>query len=105
MKDLRRAAFARAYSADKNLSIFLGRPPRINHKYCRFQVLGQVTQRFPGDDNPALPWQFPREKDASFDYIIDTWWSVLCARLKEETLELAREDNNEERLRKAGFVQ
>ena len=29
----------------------------------------------------------------------------MCARLKEETLELAREDDNEERLRKAGFVQ
>lgn len=33
LSNLRKAAFARAYSADKNIAVFLGRPPRLHRKY------------------------------------------------------------------------
>ncbi|KAL7914397.1 hypothetical protein GGI35DRAFT_467506 [Trichoderma velutinum] len=59
---LRRSAFARAYSADKNVSIFLGPPPRIHRKYCRIAH--------------------------NYNYIFETQWTALCAILKEEILDL-----------------
>src|SRR6478736_6604121 len=39
LRSLRQAAFACSYSADKNVSIFLGRPPRISRKFCHFRQL------------------------------------------------------------------
>ncbi|VUC28933.1 unnamed protein product [Clonostachys rosea] len=35
---LRQAACARIYTADKMLSVFLGRPPRISREYCAFTL-------------------------------------------------------------------
>ncbi|KAF4951624.1 hypothetical protein FSARC_12867 [Fusarium sarcochroum] len=36
--ELRKSAFARTYTADKSLAVFLGRPPRIIKAYCDFQL-------------------------------------------------------------------
>ncbi|KAH6879435.1 fungal transcriptional regulatory protein, partial [Thelonectria olida] len=86
LTDLRRAAFARAYSADKNVSIFLGRPPRIHRKYCHFYLPGhdiEITQ------------------DVTYDYVFETGWTALCAVLKEEILDLFDAAASEDRDQKA----
>lgn len=87
LRDLRQAAFARAYSADKNLAIFLGRPPRVLQKYAK--VLPRYVQWTP---------------DESYSLLADTRWSALCAVLKEDILDLPREESYEERIRKARLV-
>lgn len=87
LKDLRQAAFARAYSADKNVAIFLGRPPRILRKYSR-----------------VLPRHVQWRPDETYSLMADTKWSALCAILKEDILDLSREENYDERTRKARSV-
>lgn len=80
--ELRRLAVATTFSADKNVSIFLGRPPRMPRKYCKFilprssEVLGAST---------ITTW----ENDVEFDYITDIRWASLCAILKEDILDLS----------------
>lgn len=36
--ELRKTCLARIYCLDKDLAIFLGRPPRVTNNYCHFQV-------------------------------------------------------------------
>ena len=85
-------AFARVYSADRNVSIFLGRPPRMSQQYCRFQIPGEaaVTVRVDSAHNSLshLNW---KEK-AGFDYETETRWSAICAALKEKILDVNRVD-------------
>jgi hypothetical protein len=38
LTDLRKTVFARAFSGDKNVAIFLGRPPRMSKKFAHFQI-------------------------------------------------------------------
>ncbi|KAL4962740.1 uncharacterized protein BDV14DRAFT_202560 [Aspergillus stella-maris] len=38
LTELRKAVFARVYSGDKNVAIFVGRPPRMNKGFCHFQI-------------------------------------------------------------------
>jgi len=38
LAELRKRAFAAAYGDDKVVSIFLGRPPRLSHRYCIIQA-------------------------------------------------------------------
>lgn len=84
---LRQGAFERAYSADKNIAIFMGRPPRLHRKYCRI-----VRRR--------VEWA-PNE---SFTYLADTRWSAVLAVLKEDILDLFQEENHDDRIRKARLV-
>ncbi|KAF2704996.1 hypothetical protein K504DRAFT_506464 [Pleomassaria siparia CBS 279.74] len=77
LRVLREEAFNRAYSADKNVSIFLGRPPRINMKYC-----------------PIARRHFQWNPEKGFSYTADTWWASLCAALKEDILDLRKEDQS-----------
>lgn len=104
LKDLRRAAFARAYSADKNLSIFLGRPPRIHRKYCRFNLPGYIAEnaqeRRPSVVGQRIQWT----GNEGFDYMMDTKWSALCALLKEDILDLFHKETQSERLQSARSV-
>ncbi|EKG15158.1 hypothetical protein MPH_07604, partial [Macrophomina phaseolina MS6] len=88
LQDLRQAAFARAYSADKNVALFLGRPPRILRKYSR-----------------VLPRHVSWDPEESYSLMADTRWSSLCAILKEDILDLSREENYDERIRKAREIQ
>jgi hypothetical protein len=92
LKDLRWAAFARAYSGDKNVSIFLGRPPRIQRKYCRLDLPSEGNSVSQSATSTSLAY-FQWAPDEKFDYTADTRWSFLCALLKEETLDLFRENN------------
>jgi len=87
--ELRRTAFGRVYSADKNVAIFLGRPPRMSKRFCYFQIPSSQTiaenqMLGPPGQSGASPWS----TDAKMDYISETRWSALCASLKEEILEL-----------------
>ena len=47
----------------------------------------------------------PRGTDDKFDYMADTRWSACCAVNKEEILDLYREQNRDERFRRAQSVQ
>lgn len=101
LKDLRRAAFARAYSADKNVSIFLGRPPRIHKKYCRFNLPGYVAENVQERGTPASGSQIKWTGNENFDYLTDTKWSALCAILKEDILDLFQGASQDERIQRA----
>ncbi|KAK8150906.1 hypothetical protein G3M48_004586 [Beauveria asiatica] len=78
--ELRRLTFALAYSADKNVSIFLGRPPRIHLKYCKLIL--------PRSDRAVEPWRTTWPQDMPFDYVADIRWGALCGILKEDIMEL-----------------
>ncbi|KAF2138152.1 uncharacterized protein K452DRAFT_235039 [Aplosporella prunicola CBS 121167] len=88
ISSIRQLTFARAYSADKNISVFLGRPPRIHQKYC------QVLDR-----------NFQWAQDEKFSYAVDTQWSALCAVLKEDILDLFREEDYDKKIERAGAIQ
>ena len=101
LQEMRKTAVARAYSADKNLAIFLGRPPRINRKFFSTKVLGQIAEDLMATDISKEIWTLPVSNISIFSYDIDTWWSAMCARLKEEALDLSRENDQGEKSRKA----
>jgi hypothetical protein len=86
LRELRFVAFSRTYSADKNCSIFLGRPPRMLKRYC------------PTADIPEN-W----EPDKCFTYRADTRVHGICASLKEDILNLKGEDHVS-RMQKARYV-
>lgn len=86
LRELRFVAFSRTYSADKNCSIFLGRPPRMLKRYC------------PTAHLPEL-W----DSEEHFTYRADTRVHHICASLKEDVLELQR-DEQAVRLEKARCV-
>lgn len=77
--DLRRQTFAIAYSADKNVSLFLGRPPRLHRKYCNFVL--------PGSNGWVVGSSTSRQ-DVEFDFASDIRWAGMCAILKEDIVEL-----------------
>ena len=104
LKDLRMAALARAYSADKNVSIFLGRPPRIHRKQCRLQIPGCVANVSEAFGKFSSERRIQRTVTDSFDCTTDTWWSALCASLKEEILDLLKEDSYDDRVQRAQSV-
>lgn len=83
LEGLRSAAFCRAYSADKNVSIFLGRPPRMHRKHSSLQLSA---------DGIVLLFSNASQND-TFEYAQETRWTVACAVLKERVLDLARLDN------------
>lgn len=83
LESLRIAAFCRAYSADKNVSIFLGRPPRMHRKHSSLKWSAEAIDHL-------FHLTSPREV---FDYVLETRWTVACAILKERVLDLALERN------------
>lgn len=94
---LRESVVARAYSADKNVSIFLGRPPRMISKFCNFDFLEVSPTQIAGRHRTPpryLGWT-PNDE---FDYTLDTWWSFICALLKEEVLDLTVEKDHEQKV-------
>ncbi|KAM5370493.1 hypothetical protein ACJA88_010074 [Fusarium oxysporum] len=95
LRSLRQAAFACSYSADKNVSIFLGRPPRISRKFCHFRQLSL-------DAYYSYDWA----ADSQLDLFADTRWAALCAILKEEIIvELFGEERFDNRVEKASRIQ
>ncbi|KAI5360087.1 Putative zn(2)-C6 fungal-type DNA-binding domain-containing protein [Septoria linicola] len=86
LASLRGQTFARAYSADKNVSIFLGRPHRMHSAHSTLKMSpGEAARLF------GPPTQF--------EYRLETLWTVACAMLKERILDLARSNNSEARAR------
>ncbi|KAJ5103640.1 hypothetical protein N7532_004169 [Penicillium argentinense] len=99
LMDLRKTAFARIYSADKNIAIFLGRPPRMNKRFCHFQIPScDLNARSIAKNND---WD-PHTKAG---YRTDTRWSALCASLKEEVWELLQDKHDAACVPKASEIQ
>ena len=98
LQTLRRTALSRAYSADKNVSIFLGRPPRILRKSCHPNNIICVAGRVP----TATAEVFGADK--GFDYVTDSRWFLICAVLKERILSLFEQDDAEIKSREAQLV-
>ncbi|KAH7243815.1 hypothetical protein B0J15DRAFT_565102, partial [Fusarium solani] len=85
---LRKAAFARIYSLDKNSSLFLGRPLRLSKRFCHFQL---PDSRLPLDCQSPLPDElglYQWDPDSAMNYRAETRWSALCAFVKEDAIEL-----------------
>ncbi|KAJ5420624.1 hypothetical protein N7465_003143 [Penicillium sp. CMV-2018d] len=101
VRDLRQTAFCRTYSADKNVSIFLGRPPRILRKFCHFDLPGTPTQPAQRASRKPAVWD-PTEKP---NFATDSKWAALCGILKEDILDLFTEENYEERSRRGQFIE
>ncbi|KAI9155081.1 Notoamide biosynthesis cluster protein O' [Paramyrothecium foliicola] len=90
LRELRKACFARIYAGDKELAVFLGRPPRVNGAYCVFQL----------PEWSSLPWDHYVNRgrhsthgsgaSAAINYTADTRRSALFARLKEEIMQPLR---------------
>lgn len=96
--DIRKTAFARLYSADKNISIFLGRPPRMSKRFCHFQA-----PDFTHAVSPSLSQNDYRQHGRHVGYRDETRWSALCANLKEDILELSYTMNDEDRAEKIRY--
>lgn len=97
LAELRRAAFATIYSADKNVAIFLGRPPRMSKRFCYFQT--PMTEPL---DQYETAYKWPPGVEIS--YRAEMRWSALCACLKEEVMELLFKKRSGEILEKARSV-
>ncbi|KAK8150437.1 hypothetical protein G3M48_001909 [Beauveria asiatica] len=93
LKFTRQAAFAHAYSADKNVSIFLGRPPRLSKRLCHFPPIG-------------LEAYFSHEwaEGTTLDFYEEARWAAMCAALKEDCLELLKEKGNNNVEKKARYI-
>lgn len=95
LAELRKSAWAITYLADKNVAIFLGRPPRMSKRFCHFQLplnptaaeLGTVANSW----DRTTRWQV----DTPFCYRAGIRWTALCAALKEDILELLRDRQQE----------
>ncbi|PYH71887.1 Zn(II)2Cys6 transcription factor [Aspergillus vadensis CBS 113365] len=101
LRDLRQAAFCRAYSADKNVSIFLGRPPRILRRFCHFYLPGDHDANSHEASRSPAVWLNTQK----LDFAIDSRWAGLCAILKDDILDLFTEDNYDERARRAWLIE
>jgi hypothetical protein len=88
LMELRKTVFARSYSADKNVSIFLGRPLRMSKRFCHFQIphcqSRDVDTSSVDNQGDIDDWK----PDACLNYRSETRWTALCASIKEEILEL-----------------
>lgn len=99
--ELRKAAFARIYSADKNIAIFLGRPPRMNKRFCYFQIPSCDLDARSNSNGSGNAW----DPNSIVGYRADTRWSALCASLKEEIWELLQDKYNAACVPKASAIQ
>lgn len=79
VSELRKSIFARVYWADKTLSIFMGRSPRILKSVCNTQLPNYRT-----DEDSS------RGEVATIDLVADTRCSARFAMLKETSLDLFR---------------
>ncbi|KAJ5115743.1 hypothetical protein N7456_000091 [Penicillium angulare] len=100
LRHLRQVAFCRTYSADKNVSIFLGRPPRILRKFCRFFLPGTYVQSNQEASRKPAIWDLAEMPN----FITDSRWAALCAILKEDILDIFTEDNYDKRLQRALLI-
>lgn len=96
LSSLRSQTFARAYSADKNISIFLGRPHRMHSTHS--------TLKMSRSDANSLFSTIQILPSTTFDYAIETIWTVACAILKERILDLAKIEDPAFRAEQSRYV-
>ncbi|KGO36809.1 Transcription factor, fungi [Penicillium expansum] len=105
LAELRKTAWATTYSADKNVAIFLGRPPRMSKRFCHFQVpltpasSDQVWNTSHVEDE-VVRWK----ADTPICYRSGIRWATLCSALKEDILELLRSKQRENFNRKSSII-
>ncbi|KAH0592751.1 hypothetical protein MHUMG1_09575 [Metarhizium humberi] len=103
--ELRKAAFARIYSADKNVSLFLGRPLRMSKRFCHFQLPGDAAVRENHATATEQSGEYRWASDTEINYRAETRWSAICASLKEEIIELLFDRTGPDVIEKAGALQ
>ncbi|KAL7758401.1 hypothetical protein ACKLNR_012928 [Fusarium oxysporum f. sp. zingiberi] len=110
MMQMRKAAFARIYSADKMLAVFLGRPPRIAREYCAFAIPTNDPDVWKEDMSAPQSSRDQTQLDAgmqssqpssafrseSLNYLAHTRWSAKFSSLKEDILKLSRRRHSSE---------
>lgn len=111
LMELRKSAFARIYSADKNIAIFLGRPPRMNKRFCHFQIPScQINSQLDHDTTTDTASrnghlnQNAWHPDSKPGYRADSRWSALCAFLKEEVWELLQNKQDKACVERARYL-
>ncbi|KAJ9622825.1 hypothetical protein H2204_011434 [Knufia peltigerae] len=89
---MRRSTFAQIYSDDKNVAVFLGRPPRLGRKFCCFQLPchsrnsdGALSDLGRPMADATLAFFGPGDQA---DKVTGLRWTACCASLKEEILEV-----------------
>lgn len=89
--DLRKLIFVRIYSDDKNVAVFLGRPPRLTRMFCHFQLPRKFLH--PATEDGQIPDE-ALESDSgilalyeNISFSSEICWAALCACLKEKALE------------------
>ncbi|PIG85472.1 hypothetical protein AARAC_007070 [Aspergillus arachidicola] len=102
--ELRKLASARLYSADKNIAIFLGRPPRMSKRFCHFQLSSSWTG-FDSDTPEHITAALGGLQDAKASYKAETRWSALCASLKEEIMEMFCDNKKDTFVERASVIQ
>jgi hypothetical protein len=105
LAELRKTAWATMYSADKNIALFLGRPPRMSKRFCHFQLPSppKGSERI---GNPRhIQGESPTsELDTPVSYRAGIRWATICASLKEDIMELLRDKQREDFNSKARYV-
>ncbi|KAI5924560.1 hypothetical protein F4810DRAFT_129970 [Camillea tinctor] len=87
--ELRKTAFARIYSADKNIALFLGRPLRMSKRFCYFQLPKVPLQEGYNSSSPDEQLDIQEWNPNSMMSLRgETRWSALCASVKEEIIEI-----------------
>ncbi|CAG7923256.1 unnamed protein product [Penicillium olsonii] len=103
LAELRKTAWAITYSADKNVAIFLGRPPRMSKRFCHFQLPLNPPDSMISATN-AWDRHTTWNEDTPFCYRAGIRWAALCSALKEDVLELLRDRQRENFSQKASAV-
>jgi len=102
LTEMRKTASARIYSADKNLAIFLGRPPRMCKRFCHLHLpsswIGFETLAYGHTPNAD------GDEEIKATYCGDTRWSVICASLKEDIMEMLRDVKDDTYIERATYV-
>jgi hypothetical protein len=101
--ELRKLASARVYSADKNVAIFFGRPPRMSKRFCYFQLSSSWTGYNSGTSE-CIPGALSGCEDAKASYGAEIRWSALCALLKEEIMEMLYDGQRDTYIQRARYV-
>ena len=79
------SAFARVYNSDKSFAIFLGRAPRMSKRFAHIQMpVGRCDWDAPPEAQTISSWA----TDIEPSYRAEARWSMLCATMKEDILEL-----------------
>lgn len=104
--ELRIRIFDEVYGHDKSVATFLGRPPRLSHRYCVLQLPLDLTDNEMLLEGPELEACLAKLKDgwnAKNHFGRVTWRRVWSqhARIREDILEIALGTNNDNVIERA----